>query len=84
MDNIKTMRIELRENEVSYFADEELQYYIEKNSGNINNAIYECLIIKSQDTSLRVSGLTTSDTSKYFLRLSQKFRPINSGILGGV
>ena len=46
-----------------------------------NKAIYDCLIIKAEDATLSVSGLSTTDTSHYFKRLASKYRPNNSGIL---
>jgi len=83
MEKVEQLRIEIREEEVPYFTEQELDYYLSKNGGCVNNAAYECLIIKSENTGLRVSGLNTQDSSRYFLRLAQKFRPTNSGILGG-
>jgi hypothetical protein len=61
-----------------------LQYYLDKNEGNVNNTIYEVLILKSEDSSISVSGLNTTDTSSYFKRLASRFKPSNSGILKGV
>ena len=46
-------------------------------------AIYECLVVKSEETSLQISGMTTNDTSKYFLRLASHYRPNNSRVLKG-
>ena len=79
---LKELKMILRENDCPFFTDEELEYYASK-SKNLNEAAYHCLIVKSENTSLSVSGLNCGDTSKYFLRLAQKYRPNHSGILKG-
>lgn len=83
MPEIEELKIMIRENVLPYFEDSELQYYLNKNNGDLNNTAYECLILKSENTTLSISGMTTQDTSKYFLRLASKYRPSNSGILKG-
>lgn len=83
MDTLTSLKVELREGEVPYFTDEELDYFLEKNGNDMKATLYECLLIKSEDSSLKVSGLTTNDTSKYFMRLAQKYRYTHSGTLGG-
>lgn len=82
-DALQELKIALRENAVPYFTDEELEYYLNKNGGTVEQAAYECLIIKAENTTLSISGMTTADTSKYFLRLAAKYRPNNTGILRG-
>jgi hypothetical protein len=82
-DNINRMKIILREEDCPYFSDEELQFYLVENDGNVNNTLYQCFLIKAEDTTLNVTGLTCADTSKYFRRLAQRYRPNNSGILQG-
>lgn len=72
---------EVREEQFRYFSIDEIQYYYNKNNGDVEATIYELLIIKSEDTTLSVSGLSTTDTSKYFKRLASKHRPYNTGIL---
>ena len=64
-----------------YFEEDDFQYYLDKNNGNVNATIYEMLIIKSEDSTISVSGLSTQDTSAYFKRLASRFKPFNSGIL---
>lgn len=68
-----------------YFDEpqKEIPYYLEKNGGDVNATIYELLILKSEDSSLALSGMTTQDTSSYFKRLASKYKRFNSGILGG-
>lgn len=83
MPEIEELKIMIRENVLPYFEDSELQYYLNKNNGDLNNTAYECLILKSENTTLSISGMTTQDTSKYFLRLASRYRPSNSGILKG-
>lgn len=74
---------ELRENQSPYFEDGDIEHYYAKNNGDLKATIYEMLVIKSEDSTISVSGLSTADTSKYFLRLASKYRPHNSGVLSG-
>lgn len=82
-EKIEIVKRETREEQSPYFTEEDFSYYLKKNRGNVNATIYEMLIIKSEDSSINVSGLTTGDTSGYFKRLASKYRPSNSGVLGG-
>ena len=85
MTDIERMKIILRENEAPFFADDsELQFYIDENNGDVDKAIYQCLILKSENSVISVSGMSSQDTSSYFKRLAQKYRPNNSGVLRGV
>lgn len=80
---IENIKIEIRENQAPYFTDEEIKYYLEKNNNDFNDTVYELLIIKSEDSTIAVSGLTTQDTSSYFKRLASRYRRFNSGQLLG-
>lgn len=82
-DPIKTLKMLIREEAVPYFTDEELQFYLDRNNGDINGAAYDCLTVKAEDTTLAVSGMTLGDTSKYFRKLAQRYRPNHTGILRG-
>lgn len=84
LSNIERLRKILREDDCPFFSDEDLNFYLEENNGNVNQTIYQCFLIKAEDTTLSVSGLSCADTSSYFRRLAQKYRPNNSGILKGV
>lgn len=81
MTDIDVIKKEIRENQSPYFDDDDFQYYLDKNNGDVNATIYEMLIVKSEDSTISVSGLTTQDTSAYFKRLASKFKRFNSGIL---
>lgn len=83
MSSLEELKFNIRENDIPYFSDVELQNMLDKYDGDIERASYECLIMKSQDTSLSVSGYSAADTSGYFKRLASRFKPRNSGILGG-
>lgn len=83
MADIERMKIILREREIPYFSDEELFFYLSENGNDVNAALYQCLLIKSENTTLSLSGVSLPDTSMYFRRLAQKYRPNNSGILKG-
>lgn len=83
MTNIDELKMICRENDVPFFTDEELQYYLDKNASDVKSAAYQCLLVKAEDTTLSVSGMSTADTSKYFRRLAAMNRPSHSGILKG-
>ena len=81
MTDIERIKKEVREAQSPYFEEDDFQYYLDKNNGNVNATIYEMLIIKSEDSTISVSGLSTQDTSTYFKRLASRFKPFNSGVL---
>lgn len=81
MSKISDLKILIRENQVEFFSDEELQFYLDRNNGDINKAAYQLLTIKAEDTTLQVAGLSAEDSSKYFRRLANMYKPHNSGIL---
>ena len=71
----------LREKDIPFFSDDEINFYYNKNNKNLNNTIYECLLVKAENTTLNISGLNVADSSAYFRRLASRYRPNNSGIL---
>lgn len=81
MTDIDRIYKEIREEMSPYFEDGEIEYYLQKNNGDVNATIYEMLIIKSEDSTINVSGLNTNDTSGYFKRLASRYKPYNTGIL---
>lgn len=81
MSDLEELKLILREEEIPYFTDGQLNSMLSKYG--FKAAAYKCLIMKSENTSLQVTGLTTQDTSKYFLRIAVLYKPNNSGILGG-
>ena len=83
MAPIDVVRKEIREDMLPYFEDDDIEYYLNKNGGDTQKTIYELLILKSEDSSLALSGMTTQDTSGYFKRLASKYKQFNSGNLRG-
>lgn len=83
MTPIEKLKIILREQDIPFFTDQELEFYLAENNGDFNATAYQTLIVKSENTNLSLSGMTTADTSAYFRRLSSRYRPHNSGILSG-
>ena len=75
MTKIAELKLILREADVPFYTDEELEYYLNKHDGNVSNTAYECLIIKSENTQLQVAGLSIQDSSTYFRRLADRYRP---------
>lgn len=82
--DIERVKKEVREDQAPFFEEDDFQYYLDKNQGNVNATIYEMLIVKSEDSTISVSGLSTQDTSGYFKRLASRFKSFNSGTLKGV
>ena len=80
---IERIKREIREEQSPYFNEDDFQYYLDKNSGDVDATIYEMLIIKSEDSTITVSGLSTKDTSSYFKRLASMYKPFNSGVMRG-
>lgn len=78
---IDKIKIILRENDCPFFSDEDLIFYYEENGEDMNSTVYQCLIVKAENTELKVSGMSCADTSKYFRRIAQMYRKNNSGIL---
>lgn len=83
MEPLDELKLIIREKDIPFFSDEELNYYLNKNNGSVRSTAYDCLIIKAENTSLIVDGITTEDTSKYFRRLASRYKPNNSGTLRG-
>lgn len=73
----------LREVECPFFSDDDIDFYLSENNGNENKTLYQMFLIKAEDTTLSVSGLSCTDTSKYFRRLAQRYRQNNSRQLKG-
>lgn len=73
----------LREEEIPYFLEGDVEFYLYENNGDVNKTLYQMLILKSESSQIMISGLSTQDTSKYFLRLAQQYRGNNTGILEG-
>ena len=83
MNSLEDLKIVLRESDVPFFTNEELEFHLRENNGDYKLTAYQCLLIKAEDTTLSVSGLDAADSSKYFRRLASRYRPHNSGILKG-
>lgn len=81
LNSIDDLKVVLRESEIPFFSDEELQWYVDKFNGNYNRAVYELLIVKSENTKVSISGFDAEDSSSYFRRLANRYRPNNSGVL---
>lgn len=71
----------VREEQIPYFQEGDFLFYLQKNGGDVNATIYEMLLVKAEDSSITVSGLTTKDTSAYFRRLASRYKTFNSGVL---
>lgn len=81
MNPVEELRIILRERELPFFEEGDILYYLNRNGGSVSKAAYDLLIIKSESTTIELSGLTVPDTSAYFRRLASRYTPNHSGIL---
>lgn len=81
MNILMHIKTEIRESMSPYFDDSEIEYYFNRNDGDVDATIYELLIVKSEDSTVSISGLNTGDTSAYFKRLASRYRRYNSGVL---
>lgn len=75
--------METREYQCPYFEESDVLYYYRKNNYDVDATIYEMLLIKAEDSTITVSGMTTDDTSGYFRRLASRYKRFNSGVLRG-
>lgn len=82
MNELDRLKFILRENEMPMFSDDELLQVLDDEK-DFNRTVYNLLLLKSENTALSVSGLSIQDTSSYFKRLAQMYRPHNSGLLEG-
>lgn len=80
--DLNYMSRELREVDMPYFSQEELADILER-SEDVEEAIYSAAILKAENTSMQVSGVTTADSSAYFLRIARRHKPNNTGQLKG-
>lgn len=83
MTTTERLKIVLRERDIPFFSDDDFEFYLSENNGDFNLTAYQMLIVKSENTNLVLSGMTTADTSKYFKRLASTYRPHHSGTLTG-
>ena len=68
MSSLEDLKIVLREEDVPFFSDKQLEFYLKENKGDYRATAYQCLLIKAEDTTLSVSG---------------QYRPSNSRVLRG-
>ena len=83
MSALAQLKAMIREDVMPMFDDEFLMAALKNHGNDLNSTAYELAIMKSENTTTTLSGLTLADTSKYFLRLASLYRPNNTGILRG-
>ena len=84
MSSLEDLKIVLREDDIPFFTDKQLEFYLRENKGDYRATTYQCLLIKAENTTLSITGLNVGDSSTYFRRLAAQYRPRNSGVLKGV
>lgn len=78
---IEQIKLILREKDVPYFSDDEIRAYLELNNNDVRATLYNLLLIKAENTSTNISGLSIADSSNYFRKLAINYAPNNTGIL---
>lgn len=78
---VDKLKIATREEAYPFFSDAEYNFYLEENGYNFNLTAYKMLIIKSENDSLGLTGLSIADNHAYWLRLAKKYQPNRTGIL---
>lgn len=71
----------LREDDYPMLSDTMIDNLLEKHK-DLETAAYYGAILKAEETSLKLTGMSTPETRKYFLTLAQMYKPSNSGVLG--
>ena len=64
MNSLTELKIVLREEDIPFFSDFELEFYLQENKGDYSATAYQCLTIKAENTTLNISGLSAADTSE--------------------
>lgn len=82
INSIDELKLILREDDIPFFTDEQISKYITLYE-TLDLALYAMLMVKAENTQMRIAGMTTQDTSSYFRKLARQYRPNNSGILKG-
>ena len=82
INSIDELKLILREDDIPFFTDEQISKYIGLYE-TLDLALYAMLMVKAENTQMRIAGMTTQDTSSYFRKLARQYRPNNSGILKG-
>lgn len=80
--NLSKIKAILREEDMPMFSDEQISEFV-AGADTPEDALYELLLLKSENTSFSISGLSVAETSDYFRRLAATYRPHNTGSLGG-
>lgn len=83
MNSLSDLKIVLREDDIPFFSDKELAFYLRENNNDYRATAHQCLLIKAENTQLTISGMTAADSSAYFRRLAARYRTHNSGVLKG-
>ncbi len=81
-ENLGKLKCLLREDTMPLLSEEMLRHLL-TDAQTFEEAVYNAAIMKSENTQISVSGLSTPDNSAYFLRLAAMFRPNNTGTLEG-
>ena len=82
INSIDELKLILREDDIPFFTDEQISKYITLYE-TLDLALYAMLMVKAENTQMRIAGMTTQDTSSYFRKLARQYRPNNCGILKG-
>lgn len=78
-DRLTLLKFYLQEKQFPYFDDEDLQILLDQYE-DINRAAYEGCMIKAQDDSVQIPGVSTPSNEKYWIRRANQFRMRCKGV----
>lgn len=81
MEKLEELKLNIREADFPMFKDETLEFYLNRNKGDVRKTSHELLLLKAESTGLSLDGLTTKDSAGYFKMLASHFTTTNSGVL---
>lgn len=80
---IEQIKMIIREKDIPFFSDEEIRAYLTLNNNDYKKTLYDLLLVKAENTTTSISGLSVADSSQYFRKLALRYRPTNSQVLKG-
>lgn len=80
-DKVNKLKIITQEEAFPMFSNQEFEFYLSENGGDVYDTAYEMLCLKAQNGSIVITGITLPDPERYFMKIAQKYRPNHSGVL---
>lgn len=81
MEKLEELKINIREADFPMFKDETLEFFLQRNGGDLDKTSYELLLMKAESTGMSLDGMVTKDSASYFKMLASRYVQTNSGVL---